>query len=247
MKLIHDSNLGFPVEQKQWRNFFTQGQCEVSGTNNIELISQNLESDNNLFAYIPVACLYENRKVQDTQGLVSATLGKGGASTTSSVLIVKRDAKLRELRDLRGKTYGRINQYCTSSHFAPAIFLSDQGFSFQDFFGEIVDVSVSPGNWQNQIDQVIQGVIDATMVDENTWLASPNNADQTEIIGRIDGLPCPIIISKSIADPIFFNAFKEALLSSARDTSVMFSGFTPYPEDSIKAFFKRISKAFDER
>lgn len=246
MKFIHDSNLGFPTEQDMWRDFFTQGQLTVFGTNNIESISQSLENDSNIFAYIPVVCLYEKRKIQEIKGLVSATTGKGGSSTTSSVLIIKRGANIKNLSDLRGKTYGRINQYCTSSYFAPAIHLSDNGFHFQDFFGSVKDIPVSPGNWQNQIDQVIGGAIDATMVDENTWLANSKNSEETEVIGRMDGLPCPIIVHKSIPNSQFMDSYKEMLIASPRDTSMMFSGFIPYTEDSIDVFFKRISSAFDK-
>lgn len=245
MKFIHDSNLGFPSGQNQWPNFFGEIQCDVFGTNNIQLINQNLENDGDIFAYIPVACAYSERKISEIHGLVSATTGKSGALTTSSILIVKRHTELKGLADLRGKIYGRINQYCTSSYLAPAIHLLENGFKFNDFFGKITEVAVSPGNWQNQIDEVIRGTIDATMVDENTWLASPKNAEQTEIIGRLDGLPCPIVVSKSIVNTQFLDSFKAKLLSSARIDSAMFSGFSAYPEDDIHAFFKRVSNAFD--
>lgn len=246
MKFIHDSNLGFPIEQDIWQDFFTRGQCSVLGSNKIELISQNLSSDSDLFAYIPVVCLYNLRKIQNLQGLVSATTGKSGSSTTSSVLIVKREAHLKNLADLEGKTYGRINEYCTSSFFAPSIYLGDNGFRFYDFFGKVIDVPVSPGNWQNQIDQVISGVIDATMVDENTWLSNPKNAEQTEIIGRMDGLPCPIIVSKSIVNGQFLDSLRGMLYASQRDNSAMFSGFIPYAGDVIGNFFERISIAFEK-
>jgi ABC-type phosphate/phosphonate transport system substrate-binding protein len=245
MRFIHDSNLGFPMGQDTWQDFFSQGQCTVFGTNNIEPISQSLKNDSNIFAYIPVVCFYKVRKIQEIHRLVSATTGKSGSPTTSSILIIKRGANIKELSDLKGKTYGRINQYCTSSYFAPAIHLSDHGFHFQDFFGQVKDIPVSPGNWQNQIDQVISGAIDATMVDENTWLTNRKNAEETEIIGRIDGLPCPIIVYKSIINTQFLDSFKEKLIASSRDTSAMFSGFIPYAGDSIDVFFKRISKAFD--
>jgi ABC-type phosphate/phosphonate transport system substrate-binding protein len=246
MRFIHDSNLGFPSGQNQWPKFFSAGQCDIFGTNNIQLINQTLENDLDIFAYIPVACAYNERKISEIQGLVSATTGKSGALTTSSVLIVKRDTQLRKLTDLRGKIYGRINQYCTSSYFAPAIHLHENGFKFNEFFEKIIEVAVRPGNWQNQIDEVIRGTIDATMVDENTWLACPKNAEQTEVIGRLDGLPCPIVVSKSIVNTEFFDLFKTKLLTSPRDNAAMFSGFAPYPEDDIKIFFKRISNAFDE-
>lgn len=223
-----------------------QGHCAVFGTNNMELISQSLVNDGDIFVYIPVVCLYEARKIQEIQGFVSATTGKSGSPTTSSVLIIKRGTNIKDLSGLRGKTYGRINQYCTSSYFAPAIHLSDNGFHLQDFFGAVKNIPVIPGNWQNQIDQVISGAIDATMVDENTWLNHPNNAEETEIIGRIDGLPCPIIVYKSITNTQFLDSYKEMLLSLPRDTSMMFSGFIPYAEDSIDVFFKRVSTAFDK-
>ena len=246
MKFIYDSNLGFPIGQDIWQDFFTQGHCSVFGTNNIELMSQNLGSDSDLFAYIPVVCLYNLRKIPNIQGLVSATTGKSGSPTTSSVLIVKQEVHLENLADLGGKTYGRINQYCTSSFFAPSLYLSDNGFRFQDFFGKVIDVPVRPGNWQNQIDQVISGVVDATMVDENTWLSNPKNAEQTKIIGRIDGLPCPIIVSKSIVSTQFLDSLREMLFASQRDTSAMFSGFIPYTGDSINTFFEKISTAFEK-
>lgn len=246
MRFIHDSNLGFPAGQDSWQDFFTQGQCTIFGTNNIEPISQSLENESNLFAYIPVVCLYKVRKIQEIRGLVSATTGVSGSPTTSSVLIIKRGTNIKDLSGLRGKTYGRINEYCTSSYFAPVIHLSDNGFHFQDFFGKVKNVPVSPGNWQNQIDQVISGAIDATMVDENTWLTNTKNAEETEIIGRIDELPCPIIVSKSIINTQFLDSFRGMLVASSRDTSAMFSGFTPYAGDSIDVFFRRISNAFDK-
>lgn len=83
------------------------------------------------------------------------------------------------------------------------------------------------------------------MVDENTWLTNPKNVEETEIIGRIDGLPCPIIAYKSIINTQFLESFKEMLIASSRDASAMFSGFIPYAGDGIDVFFKRISKAFD--
>ena len=103
MKFIYDSNLGFPIGQDIWQDFFTQGHCSVFGTNNIELMSQNLGSDSDLFAYIPVVCLYNLRKIPNIQGLVSATTGKSGSPTASSVLIVKQEAHLENLADLGGK------------------------------------------------------------------------------------------------------------------------------------------------
>ena len=244
MKFIHDSNLGFPDQQSQWHQFFSQGKCDIFGTNQVELLSKSLELDNELFAYIPVACLYKVRNVPNIQGLVGATTGKNGAPTTSSVLVVKRGSGFRKLADLKGGIYGRINQYCTSSYYAPAIHLSENGFNFHDFFGKVLDVPVSPGNWQNQIDQVIHGSIDATMVDENTWLASSKNSEQTQIIARAEGLPCPIIVSKSIEDSQFLNSFRQLLLDSPREQAVMFSGFSTYDENSIKLFFGKVSKAF---
>ena len=245
MKFIHDTNLGFPIEQADWQSIFIQGSCDVFGYNNVGQLSKELEEDINLFAYIPVACLYSERKVQDIRGLVQATTGGSGAATTSSLLVVRRRGNINELADLRGKIYGRINEYCTSSYFAPAIHLNENGFHFQDFFEEVIDVPVHPGNWQNQIDQVIKGGIDATMVDEGTWLSSPNNAVHTKVIGRMDGLPGPIIVAKSIENTKFLDLFKDALIKSKRDVSVMFSGFSEYDGSIVDTFFERVEKALN--
>jgi len=78
------------------------------------------------------------------------------------------------LRQLKGAKLGYINTYCTTSYFAPSILLARDGLALNDFFDAF---AVAP--WQGQIDAVVDGRIDATMVYEDVWLARPSNAAET--------------------------------------------------------------------
>jgi phosphonate transport system substrate-binding protein len=74
---------------------------------------------------------------------------------------------------------------CTTSYFSPAIHLAEHNVPFRTFFSTVEPV----GAWQRQIEAVLAGRVDATMVEEGIWLGKPANQAQTKIIGSVDGLP----------------------------------------------------------
>ena len=239
---LHDANLGFPVQNQQWLCWFASHHCTVEGTTDLAALQTRLESEPNLLAYLPVACLDRLRARSQIQGVASATVGSSGLSTTTSVLIVKRGRDLNTLPDLNGATYARINAFCTSSQLAPALLLHQHGLRYPQLFAQVLEVAVQPGQWQHQIDQVLDGHADATMVDEATWLASPQNIEHTQVLGRVDGLPCPVVLSNAVDEPALVAAFKQQLLSFRRDPAAMFSGFVAYPEASLHAFLDGLDR-----
>jgi phosphonate transport system substrate-binding protein len=123
---------------------------------------------------------------------------------------------------------------CTTSYFSPVILLAEHNVPFRTFFSTVEPV----GAWQRQIDAVLAGRVDATMVEEGIWLGKPANQAQTKIIGSVDGLPGPVIVLAKTVDPAFASAFRAKLLAQP------FLGYTGYCRDAMQAFFDRSERAF---
>ncbi len=64
---------------------------------------------------------------------------------------------------------------------ATAILLAREGQTLTSFFDAFPVAA-----WQGQIDAVLDGSIDATMVYEDVWLAQLRNAAHTKILARLD-------------------------------------------------------------
>ena len=120
------------------------------------------------------------------RGIASAITPITHRPSQSSVFIVAKSNPATHWTDLRGKRLGYINAYCTTSYFSPSILLAREGFSLREFFNAFPVAA-----WQGQIDAVVTGSIDATMVYEDVWLACPDNAERTKILARLDDLPTP--------------------------------------------------------
>jgi phosphonate transport system substrate-binding protein len=135
--------------------------------------------------------------------LASARAERSGGTIVTSVLIVPQTSDARSVLDLRGKRLGHINSYCTTSYFSAPILLAEHDVPFGTFFSTVEPV----GAWQHQIDAVVAGRVDATMVEQGIWLNKPANAAATKIIGSVDRLPGPVIVLATSVDPAFASAF----------------------------------------
>src|SRR6185312_2804922 len=93
------------------------------------------------------------------------------------------------------------------------------------------------GAWQKQIDAVLAGTVDATMVDADTYASLPENAAKTRVLDEVDQLPTPVVIARSDAPASFVDELKQNLLSEPRDEDELFSGFIDYEETIDERFF----------
>jgi phosphonate transport system substrate-binding protein len=189
------------------------------------------------FSYLPVANLFFLRDAP-FRGLASAVSPRTSLACQSSVLIVGKESPVTDWRQLQGKRLGYINTYCTTSYFAPAILVAREGLALTSFFDAF---PVAP--WQGQVDAVVDGQIDATMVFEDVWLATPQNADRTKIIARMDDLPTPAVVAASDLDTGVSARLQNTLLGLPRDGSahVLYAGFAAYEEGLTQRFFKELS------
>jgi phosphonate transport system substrate-binding protein len=237
---LHDVNLGFPASDPEWAMFFRERGWRVNGYLDMGELTRALQAHAGGAAFLPAANYFFFRDDPFYAGLASALAMKTGDATVSSVLVVSKESAARSVLDLEGRRLGYINAYCTTSYFAPAILLAEQGAPFQDFF------SLKPvGAWQRQVDALLAGDIDATMVEEEIWRSRAANQTHTKIIGRVERLPGPVIVAATSVDGAFTSAFLGKLHATrtARPDQP-FAGYAPYRADAMKDFFERSARAF---
>ena len=153
--------------------------------------------------------------------------------------MVKRSNPATSWQQLKGAKLGCINTYCTTSYFSPSILLARDGLSLNDFFEAF---AVAP--WQGQIDAVVDGQIDATMVYEDVWLARPSNAAETRVIARLDDLPTPTVIALTGLDAAFTSKLTAALVAYEPKPApgMLYTGFASYQDMRMRRFFAELEK-----
>jgi phosphonate transport system substrate-binding protein len=236
MKGLFDINLDFPLADRRWHDFFAAESCDIASTADLDLLTDTLRHHRADFSYLPSANFFFLRNDAAWRGLASALSPRTGTAWQNSVLVVRTSNPATRWQDLRGARLGYINTYCTTSYFAPSILLAREGLMLTSFFraGPVTA-------WQGQIDAVVDGSIDATMVYEDVWLARADNASRTKIIARIDGLPTPPMIARSDTGA-FASRLKDAILGFPRPAgpAPLYSGFAEYQDTRMQRFFAEL-------
>ncbi|MEZ5787845.1 MAG: PhnD/SsuA/transferrin family substrate-binding protein [Xanthobacteraceae bacterium] len=236
----HDVNLGFPVDHPDWAAFFHSHGWRTAGYDDMGKLTATLEAHAAAASFLPAANYFYLRNDPAYAGLASCLAMKTGSTTVASVLVVPKASTAQSVRDLKGARLGYINTYCTTSYFAPAILLSEQGMAFDGFFQP-----KPAGAWQHQIDSMLAGEVDATMVEEGIWLDKPANRVSTKIIGRVDRLPGPLVVLAQGVDAAFASSFLAKLLATrTAKPDQPFAGYAAFCEDAIRGFFARCERAF---
>ncbi len=231
-----DANLEFPFADPAWQAFSQSTNCTVTSYRDLDELTTALADQLFGFSYLPSANCFFLQKTPYF-GLASALTSKTKRPVQSSVLIVSEKSSVTSWQELHGKRLGYINTYCTTSYFAPAILLSRSGYRLTQFFDAF---PVAP--WQGQIDAVVSGAIDATMVYEDVWLSTPSNAKNTKVIARMDDLPTPPVIVHKSAALGTTTRLKAALLDIKSDGAAeLYAGFTDYQDASMQQFFADLS------
>jgi len=235
---LFDGNLEFPLGDAGWRAFAARERCGVESTDDLDALTMRLIGHEPDLCYLPSASVYFMRGDPVYRGIASACSARTGKPEQSSVLIVARSNPAADWQSLRGARLGYINTYCTTSYFAPSILLAREGLALSEFFKAF---PVAP--WQGQIDAVVAGTIDATMVFEDVWLAGKDNAALTKVIARLDGLPTPPFLVRA-DDGGFAKRLKEQLvtLEAAAGTHPLYSGFSAYEEVRMASLFAAMAK-----
>ncbi len=171
-----DVNLGFPCDHPEWAAFFSDHGWRTVDYDDMGRLTETLKSHAATAAFLPAANYFYLRDDPYYAGFASALAMKTSGTTVSSVLIVPKASEARSIVDLKGKRLGYINLYCTTSYFSPAILLAEHNIPFEGFFSTVRPLAA----WQHQIDAVVAGDVDATMVEEGIWQDNPANRRRPE-------------------------------------------------------------------
>jgi phosphonate transport system substrate-binding protein len=234
-----DANLRFPLNEPGWQAFVAREHLTIGATTDLSALTESLARHEVDFCYLPSADDYILRGDSCYFGLASARSLRTRRPEQGSVMVVAKDNPASDWHDLQGARLGYINTYCTTSYFAPAILLAREGRMLDAFFDAF---PVSP--WQGQIDAVVAGIIDVTMVFEDVWLARPENARRTRVIGRLDDLPTPVFIAHSDDKDGLAARLKDRLLAlpAPSSASALYGGFAAYQEARMSRFFAEIER-----
>jgi phosphonate transport system substrate-binding protein len=234
-----DENLGFPLADPYWRSYFSTEDCEIDEATNLDTLTAQLLAHKYGFAYLPSANCFFLRSDPFYRGIASARSPRSGMPLQNSVLVVAKSNPVTDWHKLRGARLGYINTYCTTSYFAPSILLAREGLVLDTFFNAF---AVAP--WQGQIDAVVDGSIDATMVYEDVWLSRAGNAQKTKALARLDGLPTPAFIARSDASDAFTSNLTHKLLTFASKPlpGALYAGFGAYQEAHMARFFAELER-----
>ena len=234
LSFVLDSNLGLPACEEPWKTTLTAAGIAAQETNDLVAIDKALAAHEPDFAYVPTADFHHLLRSGDDhyRGLTIATSKFTGDPRQSSLLVVRSDDPATELDDLAGAAYGYINNSCTSSYYAPAILLTQQGKTWDEFWHF---VPVPP--WQGQIDAVVSGQVRATMVLEDVWKSAPENAEKTKIIARYDSCRPPVVIARKGLDEGTCTTLLDALVAWVPDWSGVYGALKPFYYADVHGFF----------
>jgi phosphonate transport system substrate-binding protein len=244
LKGAFDANLVIPETDPYWAPPLATLGCAIASISDLGVLTASLLAHRFDFAYLPSANCFFLRDDPAYEGIASALSPRTKKPAQDSVFVVKSSNPATRWQELRGARLGYINTYCTTSYFAPSILLAREGQTLTSFFDAFPVTA-----WQGQIDAVIDGSIDATMVYEDVWLAQPRNAAHTKILARLDDLPTPAFIARTDLDPAFLAKLKESLADfpSTNASQLLYAGFGDYQDVLMQRLFAEIEQLPDLR
>ena len=227
-----DANLDFPFDDAAWTAFARSTACSITSYTDLDVLTTALRQQLFEFSYLPSSNCFFLRDAP-YRGIVSAMTPITKRAAQSSVFVVAKENPATSWHELRGKRLGYINTYCTTSYFSPSVLLGREGFVLKDFFNAFPVAA-----WQGQIDAVLSGGIDATMVYEDVWLAQPSNAERTKILARLDDLPTPPFIVRTNVDETLVDQMKQTLLGlPAHGKDALYAGFAEFQDARMQRWF----------
>lgn len=217
------------LEQNTWNRF------SLRFTEKYEDTVENLGKGITHFAALgPVNCIIANKKYG--AGCLVMGLNLDGKPEYRAVIFTKIDSPIKNLKDLKGKTFAFGGRYSTQGHIIPRKMLEDAGITLDDLKNHVFT-----GSHANTARAVLNGEYEAGGIQDT--LAKRLLAEgKIRILATSRPYPSSLICYNKEVDPIILKAVKAALLSFDPkkeqvvdwDKTEMPNGFTEYNESSMR-------------
>jgi phosphonate transport system substrate-binding protein len=234
MMFLLDANLELSVDEKPWPGILSAAGIRAVLMTDLAHLGGMMAEHKPDISYLPVADFHRLVAAGDNhyRGLAIATSKFTGTTHLPSVLVVRKDDPATNLNDLAGAKYAYINKSCSSSYFPPAILLAWQGKTLDEFF----DI-MPAAPWQGQIDAVVSNEARATMVPEDVWKTTAENAQVTKIIGRYDNAIPALVVVRHDLDEAICKIILDALVAWVPRWEAVYGAFRPYYYADVHCFF----------
>jgi ABC-type phosphate/phosphonate transport system substrate-binding protein len=231
----YDANFRFDVDDPPWRAFFERHGLQPVGYDDMAKLTRALRASIQTVSYLPAANYFYLRDIREYEPFASAVYAADSTTSLTSLLVVRAAGDVTDVEQLRGARLGIAHEYCTTSYFSPAILAHEHGSPIDHFFGELVHV----GPYELQVEAVIAGEVDATMVQEDVWRKHPRYAELTRVIARKGDLPTPVLLVERAADQELRRELHDVACSHrpAVGPDTLFAGFVDFKRAQVGSFF----------
>ena len=220
LKFGYDDNLGLPAD------FAEKVGCEIVAYHELDELIRAFTNGDLDAIFTPAGSL---PYLQHYEIAAQATLGVDKKQMMKSTLVSTQTITTNDIPTL---TLGAINPYCTSSYWAPMIYLMNHlpagttlTFKFADSFTDLLH-------------QTAQNKIDCAMVWDDILQLKPDDAKQVQEYFSLDDLPTPVIV---VRPGVMLPGSMINYVSS--DKEFLFAGFKAPGLENINNFLQVVNAA----
>ncbi|HEX8753183.1 MAG TPA: PhnD/SsuA/transferrin family substrate-binding protein [Solirubrobacterales bacterium] len=228
----HDTNLRFPLDDPAWVALFEKHGVEPVGYDDMRKLGDDLTAEVLEIAFLPAGNYFYLRE-RPYRPVANALGAPDGSAELASVMVVPKESAATELAELRGARLAYTHEFCTTSYFATALLLHENGLSIDGFFDLVAGYA-----FEAQLDALLDGTVEATMVQEGVLKSRPDALEATRALGRRAALPGPLMIVGESAGEELASEFTELLFSHGLPPRPdnLFTGFAPYKRELVERF-----------
>ena len=218
----YDDNLGLP------KGFSETLGCDVAPYHILTPMLEDFAEGKLSAIFIPSGTL---PYVKEYKILSQALLGPESKINLQTNFVTGEPISIEDLPNI---TIGRVNKYCTTSFWAPLIYLKDflpknTIFKFQDTNG-----------FKDMLVKTAEKKIVSSMVWDIFLIQNPNLANKVHQLFTKDDLPCPVLCAKENFPQ---NLIEKINQFKSNDSQAFFNGFQTPNIPFIQSFLEDIKKA----
>jgi hypothetical protein len=215
--IAYDDNLGLPA------NLASDLNCTVCAYHDLAKLLKDFEETENMQAiFVPAGTLLY---IKNYHILAQSLIGP--LKTLKSNLVSLQNL---DVQTINNNTLGRVNQYCTTSFWAPLLFLKNI-LARQTQLNFINTLS-----FPDMLHKTATSLIDCSMVWDAILRQCPDDTSKVKVLGSYEELPTPLILSKRENEMLKSKFIK--FIST--DNKGYFSGFAEPDNNLINNFVTNI-------